>query len=138
MLREKFGSFTSFDIDSALASGLINFAPATQEELQQWQQEDQEKRTEYLLAAPTKVVRQEAKKESEQRRAAAIAEADQKHVEAVVVRDATFGNYPLLPETWNGEKLDANFIKKCSVETHKRLARQFGSAQLDLRLRGIK
>ena len=137
-LREQFGArFTSTDIDSALQSGLISLGPATREESDQWAAEDQEARTEFLLNATPQVLRREAKKESVQKRSAAVAEADRQHMEAVVARDAVSG-YPPLPNTWQGRPLDADFIKTCDPKTHRFLSQRFGSAQLDLRLRGIR
>jgi hypothetical protein len=116
----------------------VRLTPATPSEVQQWRQELAEQRQDWLVnqASPAEL-REAANRESEQRRAAAVQQQADQQLEAAVVRDSVMG-FPPLPEDWRGQKLDADFIKMCDVATHKLLLKRFGSAQLDLRLRGVK
>ena len=76
-----------------------------------------------------------AGQEAEQRQQATKqAEADSRF-QASQARDAARG-FPLLPESWQGQKLDATFIKTCPADTQRLLTKRFGFAQLDARLRG--
>jgi hypothetical protein len=139
LLRQEFGAgFTSVEISQALQSGLISLGPASQEELAARAQEYAEQRQDWLVnqASPAEL-REAANRESEQRRVAAAQQHLDQQLEAAVVRDSVMG-FPSLPDTWNGRPLDAAFIKTCDVQTHKLLSKRFGSAALDLRLRGLK
>jgi hypothetical protein len=129
---------SEFQIQNAVDSGAVRLTPATPSEVQQWRQELAEQRQDWLVnqASPAEL-REAANRESEQRRAAAVQQQADQQLEAAVVRDSVMG-FPPLPEDWRGQKLDANFIKMCDVATHKLLLKRFGSAQLDLRLRGVK
>jgi hypothetical protein len=129
---------SEYQIQQAVSSGAVRLTPATPSEIQEWRQQAAEERASYLAhhASPVEL-RRAANEESEQRRVAAAQQQADSQLQAAIARDAVMG-YPPLPDTWQGEKLDAAFIKNCSVETHKLLSRRFGSAALDLRLRGLK
>jgi hypothetical protein len=129
---------SEYQIREAVASGAVRLTPATSSEIQEWRQELAEQRTDYLThhASPAEL-RAAANQESEQRRLAAAQQQADQQLEAAVVRDSAMG-FPSLPEDWRGQKLDANFIKMCDIVTHKLLLKRFGSAQLDMRLRGVK
>jgi G:T/U-mismatch repair DNA glycosylase len=112
------------------------FAPMSPAELDQARSEAIEEYNEGLRNASALELRQIAQQEAADRRAAAVqAEAD-RHLKAAQARDAAYG-FPPLPETWQGSKLDAYFIKTCSADTQKLLQRRFGSAALDRRLHGL-
>jgi hypothetical protein len=113
------------------------FAPMSQAELDQARSQAIEEYNAALLNADTQTLHAVAKREAWERRAAAVQAETDRHLKAATARDAIYGIYQPLPETWMGQKLDATFIKNCSVETQKRLSRRFGSASLDRRLHGI-
>ena len=130
--------FTLDQLRDAIQSRAIQLAPATQSELDQWEQDAVEERNAELLriaendpAKLRKIVREEA---AQARAATAQAEAEERF-QAEQERDGQRG-YPKLPDVWQGQALDANFLRRCSVETHKLLARRFGNAQLNARLNG--
>jgi hypothetical protein len=129
---------SEFQIQNAVDSGAVRLTPATSSEIQEWRQELAEQRADYLThhASPAEL-RAAANQESEQRRLAAAQQQADQQLEAAIVRDSVMG-FPPLPEDWRGQKLDATFIKMCDVATHKLLLKRFGSAQLDMRLRGVK
>ena len=128
---------SEYQIREAVASGAVRLTPATPSEVQQWRQELAEQRQDWLVNASPAELRAAANAEAEQRRVAAAKQQADQQLEAAVVRDSVMG-FPPLPDTWQGQKLDAAFIKACDVQTHKLLSKRFGSAALDLRLRGLK
>ncbi len=128
---------SEYQIREAVASGAVRLTPATPSEVQQWRQELAEQRQDWLVNASPAELRAAANAEAEQRRVAAAKQQADEQLEAAVVRDSVMG-FPPLAEDWRGQKLDANFIRVCDVATQKLLMKRFGSAQLDLRLRGVK
>jgi hypothetical protein len=136
LIREVLGTgFDVYGVSQAISSGAVRLSPATQQEIAQWAQEAVEQRNEFLLTADTQTLRNIARREGAERRAAAVqAEADQQF-EVNRVRDAAIG-FPRLPDEWRGQKLNSAFIRSCDVETHKLLTKRFGSAALTARLRG--
>ncbi len=129
--------FDQYSLEQAVTSNALRLARASQEELAQYAQDAAEVRQEYLRQATPQQLKQAARTETEQRRAAAVQQQADQQLQAAVERDAVMG-FPSLPETWQGQKLDAGFIRKCDVATQKLLSKRFGSAALDLRLRGLK
>jgi hypothetical protein len=113
------------------------FAPMSQIELDELRAEAIEQHNTRLLNASGEELRQIAQREAADRRAVAVKAESDRHIQAATARDATYGNYEPLPDTWRGQKLDAYFIKTCSVETQRILQRRFGSAAIDRRLHGI-
>jgi hypothetical protein len=136
IIRSTLGENLSlYQIQQAIQSGAVRLSPATQQEMAQWAQEAVEERNEFLLTADNHTLRNIARREGLERAATATkAEAD-RQFEASKARDTAIG-FPALPETWQGQKLDAAFIRSCNVETQKLLTKRFGSAALDARLRG--
>jgi len=129
---------SEYQIQQAVESGAVRLTPATSSEIQEWRQGLAEQRQDWLVnrASPAEL-RAAANAEAEQRRVAAAKQQADQQLEAAIVRDSVMG-FPPLPEDWRGQKLDAAFIKACDVQTHKLLSKRFGSAALDLRLRGLK
>jgi hypothetical protein len=120
-------------------NSISGLAAASPEESEAYRQEAVEQHNEALLRIaetdPSKlrtIVRQEA----EQRRAADQQTEADRQLATAKARDAVMG-FPPLPDTWQGQKLDAAFIRTCDVPTQKLLTRRFGSAQLTARLRGV-
>jgi hypothetical protein len=110
-------------------------APASQAELDQWNQERIELRNNFLLNADNQTLRNIARREGVERHQAALqAEAD-RQLEASQARDAAIG-FPPLPTVWKGEPLDAGFIKRAASETLRLLNRRFGAAAVNARLCG--
>ena len=88
-----------------------------------------------LINADTQTLRKVARQEAANRQT----EAEKQVVldmQAQRRRDAAM-DFPSLPGTWQGQKLDAAFIRRCDVPTQKLLAKRFGSAQLDARLQVV-
>jgi hypothetical protein len=115
---------------------ISGLAPASQAEVDQWTAEAVERRNEFLLKADTETLRTLAREEGAANRQAAVQTEADLQLAASKSRDAVMG-FPLLPDTWQGQKLDSEFIRRCSVETQRLLSRRFGSAQLTARLRGL-
>jgi len=117
-------------------NSVSGMAPASPEELAAYKQEAVEQRNEFLLNADVDTLKKLAREESAVKRQTAIQTEADRQLAAATARDAVLG-FPPLPETWNGQKLDAAFIKNCSSETQKLLSRRFGSSQITARLRGL-
>ena len=113
--------------------GLVQASP---EELVKFQQERIEAHNEFLLNADTETLRTLAREEHAVKRQAAVQTEADLQLAASKARDAIMGGFPALPDTWNGQKLDSEFIRRCSAETQKLLQERFGSAQLTARLQG--
>ena len=136
LLRKVVGDdFTEYSAAQAITSGAVKLAKADQSELDQWNAEALEQRNEFLLNADTETLRTLAREEHAIKRQAAVQTDADLQLAASKVRDAIIG-FPLLPDTWNGQKLDSEFIRHCSAETQKLLQKRFGSAQLTARLQG--
>jgi len=100
-----------------------------------YQQKQIDDHNQSLMNADTKTLREITRQEiADQRQNSAQEQAD-RELQHGLQRVSQMG-YPLLPGVWRGEKLDANYIRKCSIETHKILTARFGSGQLTARLRG--
>jgi hypothetical protein len=133
LLRTEYGAgFDSAQIGNALQSGLIQLGPASAKILQEAAQQRQE----YLLQATPGELRHVARQETEQRRNEAQQQEADRHLQAAIARDASYG-FPPLPATWGGQPLDAAFIKNCPAAVQKLISGRFGSAALDKRLRGL-
>jgi len=119
-------------------NSISGLAPATPEEQAKFEEERIEAHNaELLRVAETNPdqLRARVRQESEARQQAAQQERAEHQFQAAQQRDASRG-FQVLPDTWNGQKLDAGFIKNCSVEVQKFLTQKFGSAQLTARLQG--
>ena len=114
---------------------ISGLAPASQSEQDRYSQEAVEQRNEFLLNADTETLRTLAREEGAANRQAALQTEADSQLAAAQERDSRFG-FPRLPDTWQGQKLDATFVKNCSVEIQKLLQKRFGSAQLTARLQG--
>lgn len=139
LIREKLGSpFNGYHIKLAIDAGHVLVFPPSSEELQKWRSEKQQERQSYLInQASPEELRAVARQEASQNRQAAVQTAFERELEQGLIRDITIGKMPRLPETWNGEVLDKNFIRRASADTLKQIMRRFGSAQLNARLYGI-
>jgi hypothetical protein len=127
--------FTEYDISQALASNALQLSPPNQEELDRWAAQDVEAHNEALLKADDVTLRARVRHDAEQARIANAQAEAANQLQAAQQRDAAMGFLPL-PETWQGQKLDAAFIKNCSVEVQKLLTKRFGAAQLTARIQG--
>ncbi|MCU1241758.1 MAG: hypothetical protein JWO71_2484 [Candidatus Acidoferrum typicum] len=110
-------------------------APASQEELDQWNQERIEQRNNFLLGADNQTLRNIARREGAERHHAAVQEETDRQLQASQARDAAIG-FPPLPAVWKGEPLDPGFIKGAASETLRLLNRRFGAAAVNARLCG--
>ena len=128
-----------YQIREMLAANGATLSPATQRELDQWRAEDIEAHNAAIVNADHEELRARVRQEAVDSRAAnpcnrpkqtANWQAARRNVTAI-------SGFPSLPDTWQGRQLDAAFIRGCDVPTHKLLARRFGSAQLEARLRGV-
>jgi len=130
-------NFTIADAVRALTNGSITGLAASRnaDELRAaYQQKQVEDHNLALINADTQTLRKVARQEAANRQT----EAEKQVVldmQAQQRRDAAM-DFPSLPGTWQGQKLDAAFIRRCDVPTQKLLAKRFGSAQLDARLQG--
>jgi hypothetical protein len=135
LLRSVLSDFTEYNATQAITSGAVRLAGASQTEKNEWAAADIENHNQALLNASDSELRKIVKQEAEARQQANQQEAHRLHIEATQARDSHLG-FPKLPDTWNGQKLDAAFIKSCSVEVQKLLSKRFGSSQLNARLQG--
>ena len=117
------------------SQSIEGLASASAQELAKLREEQIEAHNEFLLNADTETLRTLAREEHAIKRQAAVQTDADLQLAASKVRDAIIG-FPLLPGTWNGQKLDSEFIRRCSAETQKLLQKRFGSAQLTARLQG--
>ncbi len=117
------------------SQSIEGLASASPKELAKFREEQIEAHNEFLLNADTETLRTLAREEHAIKRQAAVQTDADLQLAASKVRDAIIG-FPLLPGTWNGQKLDSEFIRRCSAETQKLLQKRFGSAQLTARLQG--
>ncbi len=118
------------------SQSIEGLASASAQELAKFREEQIEAHNEFLLNADTETLKTLAREEGAANRQAAVQTEADRQLAAAQERDSRFG-FPRLPDTWQGQKLDAAFIKNCSVETQKLLSRHFGPAQLTARLRGL-
>jgi len=129
------------EVRHVVESGIISLSSATQEEIDKWSAEAHEEHVDFLIkpASPGDL-RQAASTEFGQRRAQAQQQEAQRQVQAAIARDSGISPigepFPPLPETWQGQKLDAAFIKICSADTQRLLQKRFGSGALNRRLQG--
>jgi DNA-binding transcriptional MerR regulator len=136
VIRQTLGeNFSIHQIREMLAGNGAMLSPPTQQELDQWNSAAIEQHNEALQRMDPDQLRARVRQEAADSRVAQATAAAASQLEAAQKRDAVMG-FPALPDTWNGQKLDAAFIKNCSVETQKLLSKRFGSAQLTARLRG--
>ncbi len=137
LIRETLGpGFDIYKIQQALASGALQLTQPTQEQWDTWAAEDVEQHNNRLLNADPETLREQVRLEAEQKRLNQQSEAEQAQLEASRARDAVVG-YPPLPRFWEGQRLDAAFIRKCDAPTQKLLTKKYGSASITARLRGI-
>jgi hypothetical protein len=101
----------------AINSGAVRLAPATPQELEQYQQEAVELHNDRLLRTSKQDLRRIARASVEQK----IQFEKQQEADRVldVKRQFQAGRFETLPSHWKGEVLDANFIKRAS-QHHRR------------------
>jgi len=145
LIRQNLGEgFSIFQIREMHAANGGTLAPAKEKEVAQWTQEAQDQevqRTQEELAqavrqydrgnpAPLRRIRDKERFKSQ----AANQQAEARQFESTVQRESNL-NFPALPTQFQGQPLDAAFIKKASPETIRFLRKKYGPAQLDLRIR---
>jgi hypothetical protein len=130
------GNLTTYSVKQVIESG-VSLAVPTQQELNEWEQERIERHNEFLRNADPETLRRLVRQEAEQNRQKAVQEQAAREDAARAERDRYQGYQPI-PDTFQGQPLDSQFIKKCSAETLKRLIKLFGSSQVTARLRGEK
>lgn len=136
VIRQILGpGFTQYALSQALASNALQLSPPSQQELREWAAQDVQDHNEALLRADDVTLRARVRQEAEHTRVATAQAEATRQFQAAQKRDAVMG-FPPLPDVWQGEKLDAAFIKNCSVEVHKLLTKRFGAAQITARLQG--
>jgi hypothetical protein len=118
-------------IQNTQARGLIR---ASQQELDQFEHEAGIQRTQQLKSMSKKDLHNAVNTDFQQRREAAQA-ADADRV-LNVKREWQSGQFKPLPRFWNGELLNAKFIRAASPQQIRKWREMYGSLQLDLRLRG--
>ncbi len=104
-------------------------AKATRTELDAYGQELIEKENVRLLGLGPVQLRQEARAAGLQSRIQGQQNEADEVLEAQRERDSRT-IFPVLPENWQGQKLDAAFIKSCSAETQRLITRRFGAYQV--------
>jgi hypothetical protein len=137
-------SFNAYQLDQAyLAGALKGLAPVSSSELETWRQERVAQENEFLKKDQITQQEQAQAKEIRRRRfvenrRSAIQEELERRLVLGYERDVVYGNkkHPL-PFDWNGQRLDAAFIKRCDLQTMKVLVARFGDAQLTARLQGV-
>jgi hypothetical protein len=139
LLRQVLGSgnLSTYSIKQVIESGAVSLAPATQSELDERERERIEAHNNFLRQADPETLRRLAKQETEQNRQRAAHEQVARADAARAERDRYLGYLPI-PDEFQGQPLDSQFIKKCSAETLKRLIKMFGASQVTTRLRGEK
>jgi hypothetical protein len=128
------GNLSTYSIKQVIESGAMSLSPPTQQELNEWQRERIEAHNNFLRQADPETLRRLVRQEAEQNRQRAAQEQAALEDAARAERDRYQG-YPPLPDTWQGQPLNSQFIKKCSAETLKILIRRFGSDQVTHALR---
>lgn len=127
-------------LTQAAQSGLLQLAPATQEELAAWAQEAYEARVDHLqnYASPEEL-RQAARQEAEQRREALRRAEQERQIYGREVADQAFGFPPLPTHNAEGQAIDAAYLNRISntdLPLFKALMRKHGAAALTRRLNG--
>jgi len=145
LLRNLLGNeFIEHSATQAIASGTVRLAPAKEKEVAQWTQEAQDQevqRTQEELAeavrqydrgnpAPLRRIRNQERIKSQ----TASQQAEARQFEETVQRESNL-NFPALPTQFQGQPLDAAFIRKALPETIRFLRKKFGPANLDQRIR---
>ena len=137
-------SFTAYELETAwLAGAFQGMSSPGAEELESWKQERILQENEFLKRDQITPHEQAQAKEIRQRRfvenrRSAVQEELERRLVLGYERDVVYGNkkHPL-PFDWNGQRLDAAFIKRCDLQTMKILVARFGDAQLTARLQGV-
>jgi hypothetical protein len=137
LLRQVLGSgnLSTYSIKQVIESGAVSLAPATQSELNERERERIQAHNNFLRQADPETLRRLAKHEKEQNRQRAAQEQVARADAARAERDR-YQRYQPIPDKFQGQPLDSEFIKKCSAETLKRLIKMFGASQVTARLRG--
>lgn len=133
--------FNETDLVRAFNSGALRFAPRSAEELDQDAQQDREKQArddrKVLLGNDVNAAKEVAQRQSAAQRRTAQQEQLEHQLVSLYQQQVTFGTKQKLPTHWNGERIDAAFIKNAPPAVLKQLLNRFGSAQLDAKLSGI-
>lgn len=129
------GCKANFDLWRASHS-LGGMVSANAEELSEYQQERIDQHNQVLLNAPLSKLRATVRIEGESRQQADHKNASDEQLRSAKERDGYLG-FPALPNEYNGQKLNAVFLRACSAETLKFLSKKFGSSQVTARLRDL-
>ena len=125
------GNLSEYTIKQAIESNAVSLAPATEEQLAEYQREDIEARNQYLANADPATLRVEVRKEAEARRLQQQRQEGEAADAARKARDIPRGYPPLPPE------ISKDVIKKASTERLKDLIRKYGNDALTNRLRDV-
>jgi len=129
-----YGQVTEQALIGAVRSGRLRLAPASAQELEDREAEGLDAEKLRLLNADTRTLKHEVREGyADRQREAAQAEADRVLDEK---RKWQTGQFKPLPRTWNGQLLNATFIRAASPQLIRQLREHYGSLQLDLRIRG--
>jgi len=137
-------SFTEYELETAwLACAFQGMSSPGAEELESWKQEKLAQENELLKADAVTPYQLQEQKEIRQRRfvdsrRSAVQEELERQLVVGFQKEVTFGGkkFPL-PYDYHGEKLDAQFIKRCSADVLRKLISIFGSSQISARLHNL-
>jgi hypothetical protein len=136
VVRQALGSsFSVSQIQHLLIANPEVLSGPTQQELNDWERERIERHNAFLKNADLETLRRLARQQTEQNRQRAVQEQAMREDAARAERDR-YQFYLPIPETFQGQPLDSQFIKRCSAETLKQLIKLFGASQVTARLRG--
>lgn len=142
VIRQIVGTgFSVYEVQHAVAAGTIHLSPATQQELNQREQERIQARNNYLKNLDPQTLRTEAKKEAEANRAAAQQANAASQLQSQLQRSQEVG-FPPLPEvSHTGEQLNGAFFVRLSntdIGSFKNFIRRYGAAQVTAAIRERK
>jgi hypothetical protein len=137
-------SFNEYQVEQLwLAGALRHLSSASAEELESWKQEKLAQENELLKADAVTPYQLQEQKEIRQRRftdsrRSAVQEELERQLVVGFQKEVTFGGkkFPM-PYDYHGEKLDAQFIKRCSADVLRKLISIFGSSQISARLHNL-
>jgi len=139
LIRQTLGDgFSVHQIQQMLAVNGAILSPPTQHELNEWRREAAQAHQDYLKNASSEELRAAARAESTQVKKTAAQQQFEFELLKGYERDVIQNGSSPLPKTWNGQVLDASFIKRCDKQTLAVMMRKHGSAQISARLHGIK
>jgi hypothetical protein len=140
LLRDVLGDdLTEYSATQAITSGAAQLSPASVTEIQQWKQEAAQAQQDYFRnqATPDEL-RHSVRAESVQVRKTAAQQQFEFELARGYERDVVIGKCLALPSHWNGQLLDASFIKRADPATLRLMVRKFGTSQISARLHGVR